>query len=230
MKKTLKQIVAAALCAVLLAALWGCEIPQPGFADFDVSGYIQALLDSSYLDVHGPFMNISGANQEDAEANHAATAENAAVRFCNHYQVAPDDAQMDQLEEIMGRAYTQARYTVLDEVRTGSGYDVTVQITSILNFAGCGKDIEQMRENAQAEASRQFTSSAGTEKTASDLNVNSIFADKVIAFCDLQMNNVQYSPEQRTVTLKILQTDNGELQLDINQIDTIDQTVLPLDE
>ena len=38
----------AGLCAALLAAaLAGCSIPMPGFADYDVSAYIQGLLDSS---------------------------------------------------------------------------------------------------------------------------------------------------------------------------------------
>ena len=46
---TLRKRLPALLLAVVLAvSLSGCAIPIPGFADYDVSGYVKALLDSSY--------------------------------------------------------------------------------------------------------------------------------------------------------------------------------------
>ena len=41
-----------------------------------------------------------------------------------------------------------------------------------------------------------------------------------------QLSDLRFSGETVTVTLEIRQTDEGELQLDTNQLDTIDRTVL----
>ena len=65
--------------------------------------------------------------------------------------------------------------------------------------------------------------------TSSDGNVvdaNAIFVDKVVALCQKQVSNLRFSGKTVTVTLEIRQTDEGELQLDTNQLDTIDRTVL----
>ena len=48
MKKGWKRAALAAAAAGLSLALAGCSLPMTGFADYDVSGYFQALLDSSY--------------------------------------------------------------------------------------------------------------------------------------------------------------------------------------
>ena len=56
MKKKIKAWGLLVLAALLAFALSGCDIPMPGFADYDVSGYIQALLDSSYHNSHDSFI------------------------------------------------------------------------------------------------------------------------------------------------------------------------------
>ena len=58
------------------------------------------------------------------------------------------------------------------------------------------------------------------------MDANAIFVDKVVALCQEQLSDLRFSGETVTVTLEIRQTDEGELQLDTNQLDTIDRTVL----
>ena len=55
---------------------------------------------------------------------------------------------------------------------------------------------------------------------------NTLFVDKVIAYCQGQLNALQHSGTAVTISLDIRQTSEGELQLDTNQLDTIDRTVL----
>ena len=50
--------------------------------------------------------------------------------------------------------------------------------------------------------------------------------DKVVELCQEQLSSLRYSGETVTITLDIRQTEEGELQLDTNQLDTIDRTVL----
>ena len=61
------------------------------------------------------------------------------------------------------------------------------------------------------------------------MDVNQLYTDLVLDYCEGQLADLRYDEEPRTVALDILQTDQGELQLDMNQIKTIDQTVLRLE-
>ena len=61
------------------------------------------------------------------------------------------------------------------------------------------------------------------------VDVNQLYTDLVLDYCEGQLADLRYDEEPRTVALDILQTDQGELQLDMNQIKTIDQTVLRLE-
>ncbi len=256
------------LCAALLAAaLAGCSIPMPGFADYDVSAYIQGLLDSSYKASHGEFMSLASATLEDAQENNTTTVENAAVEFCNTYNLLADDTQMDRLEDIMARALTQARYTVKEEQKVDTGYYLEVDVSSITNFSGLTRQLESLRQQAQDEATADEDSSSQPEDdryVASEgydeygnyvtydqygdpydpdeeeessssapeidtVDVNQLYTDLVLDYCEEQLADLRYDEEPRTVALDILQTDQGELQLDMNQIKTIDQTVLRLE-
>ena len=257
----------AVVCAVLLAAaLAGCSIPMPGFADYDVSAYIQGLLDSSYKASHGEFMSLASATLEDAQENNTTTVENAAVEFCNTYNLLADDTQMDRLEDIMARALTQARYTVKEEQKVDTGYYLEVDVSSIINFSGLTRQLESLRQQAQDEATADEDSSSQPEDdryVASEgydeygnyvtydqygdpydpdeeessssapeidtVDVNQLYTDLVLDYCEGQLADLRYDEEPRTVALDILQTDQGELQLDMNQIKTIDQTVLRLE-
>ncbi len=87
MKKMLKAWLSLFLAASLAVSLAGCTIPVPGFADYDVSAYIQALLDSSYHDSNEDLMELAKITEEKARANNTTTVENAVVNFCNTYEL-----------------------------------------------------------------------------------------------------------------------------------------------
>ena len=50
--------------------------------------------------------------------------------------------------------------------------------------------------------------------------------DKVLEYCKEQLSDIRFGDETVTISLDIRQTSEGELQLDTNQLDTIDRTVL----
>lgn len=82
-----KKLLAAALSALLAGSLSACNVPTPGFSDYDVSSYVQALLDSSYLQENDDFMAITASTEERAKQNNVEAVENAAVLFCNAYGI-----------------------------------------------------------------------------------------------------------------------------------------------
>ncbi len=240
MKRAALGLAAAALCLGLM----GCSLSS-GFADYDVSGYFQALLDSSYKNQNENYATVAATTEENAQQNNTTTVRNAAVNFCNTYGVTPSDDQLSQLQEVMSQALAQASYTVQDEVKTETGYTLEIVIDPIVNFSDMGDDIRQLRNQAQDEAT-QANSSASDEEdsygsedssTMEDqdsslgssqetVDANELFVDKVVELCQEQLSSLRYSGETVTITLDIRQTEEGELQLDTNQLDTIDRTVL----
>lgn len=263
----LKRCAALALSAVLAVSLSACTIPMPGFADYDVSGYIKALLDSSYHADHDDFMTVANVTEEVAQKNNTTTVENAAVSFCNTYGLSPSDAQLQELQKVMKQAFALTKYTVKDEKKVETGYYLEVEVTSVTNFAGRKADIEKLKEAAQQEATYANTDQpskvpgdeegedgyGGEDEEYGDeygeegdgdgdvsseaspspapggtgtVNANDLFMEKVLDFCKKELANIQYDSQSRTIALDILQTDKGELQMDLNQIDTIDKTAL----
>ena len=256
MKKVIQAGIALLLTAgLLIMSLAGCAIPVPGYADYDVSGYIQALLDSSYHDSHEALMELSKVTEESAKANNTTTVENAVVIFCNTYDLSPSEEQLAELEKVMRQAFALTKYMVKDERKTDTGYYLEVEIASITNFEGREADIERLKAAAQQEAAAANAPKTAVRPDTSDdddddsydddtgeddgdeepvqevppeerVNANDLFIEKVLNFCKQELANISYDPEMRTVALDIRQTDKGELQLDMNQLDTIDKTVI----
>lgn len=267
MRNPWKRAALALFAGVCALTLTGCS---SSFGDYDVSGYFQALLDSSYKNQNENYMTVAATTEEDAQQNNVTTVQNAAVNFCNTYGVSPSEEQLSQLEEVMRQALTQADYTVRDEEKVDTGYTLEVEIDPIVNFNDLSSQIEGLRDDAREEAAQasqeassqdeedssgsgaydsdgydtygatdgydttggttsggddsgEDSSSGGTEET---VDANTLFVDKVVELCQEQLSSLRHSGETVTITLDIRQTEEGELQLDTNQLDTIDRTVL----
>ena len=164
---TLRKRLPALLLAVVLAvSLSGCAIPIPGFADYDVSGYVKALLDSSYHQENEEFMSITGATKTAAQQNNTDTVENAAVLFCNTYGLYPNEEQLQELQEVMRTVYRQTQYTVKEEQKTDKGYYIEVEIRPIINFQNRTAELAKLKTEAQDEAATGMitTATARTKK------------------------------------------------------------------
>lgn len=277
MRKRMRWITVVAAAAMSLL-LTGCSLPMMGFADYDVSGYFQALLDSSYKGQNTEYVDIAATTEEKAMQNNTATVQNAAVNFCNTYGITPSDEQLTQLEEVMRQALLQADYTVKDEQKVDTGYYLEVEIVPIVNFSGLESEIDKLRDEAQDEASQAqkeaeeeeensdsyddsdgyddygYDDGYGSEDdygyedssyddyddTSSDeessqeesdqdtqpISANDLFVNKVVEYCQELVTTIRYADTPVTISLDIVQTEKGELQLDTNQLDTIDRTVL----
>ena len=287
MKKGMRwrSLAAAAAMSLLLT---GCSLPMTGFADYDVSGYFQALLDSSYKGKNTEYVDIAATTEEKAMQNNTTTVQNAAVNFCNTYGISPSDPQLSQLEEVMRQALLQADYTVKDEQKVEGGYSLEIEITPIVNFNDLESEIGQLRDEAQEEAtqaleeanrqeeSSSFDDSYGygdddgygygygdsyddsdsygyddsynsygddsygdssssqessqdedeDQEETSSVSANDLFVNKVVEYCQELVQDIRFGDQPVIITLDILQTEDGELQLDTNQLDTIDRTVL----
>ena len=244
MKKKIKAWGLLVLAALLAFALSGCDIPMPGFADYDVSGYIQALLDSSYHNSHDSFIVVAQTTEEAARESHATTIENMVINFCNTYGVNPSEEQLSQLTEIFSQLLQHAKYTVREEQKVDTGYYIEVEVTPIVNFSDCSAQLEALEEadalntpspspepeededgdggeddwgEEERENDEEESPIATPKPVTTQVNPQELYMEKVVEFCRQQAAAIDYGVA-RTMSL----------QLDLNQIENIDQTILQL--
>lgn len=256
----LKKILAMILTALLLTAgLTGCSALQTQFADYDVSGYISALLKSSYSGNHDDYMVYAKTTLQKSEENSTATITNAAINFCNAYSISPSDEQLAELEAVMAEACKLVKYTVKDEQKIDTGYYIEVDIEPLLTFQNMGDSIEQARSDSKKHLLEgQATSAASSEESSDEteydegdgydeygeeesskmqesssagavqtLDENTAFINEVIRLCKAALQEPTHSyGSSITIPLDIRQTDSGELQMDLTQIEKIDDTVI----
>jgi hypothetical protein len=54
--------------------------------------------------------------------------------------------------------------------------------------------------------------------------------EKVLEYCQGQLSSIRYQEQNVTIALDIRQTPTGELQIDLNQVDALDKTMLMFGE
>lgn len=236
-----KRCAAALLCVVVLLSCAACS---PRFAEYDVSAYVQALLDSTYHADHVDLEEITGTSLADAQENNDTTVANAAVLFCNTYGISPNESQLAEFEVIMRQAFALTKYTVKEERQVETGYYLEVEVAAITNFKDCGDTIEAIKqevqggtaiadepdesdtedsedaESAETESTQQTTTTVGSD------DANDRFVEKVLDFCKQELANISYDTDTISLPLDILQTEDGELQIDLNQLEAIDRAVI----
>lgn len=252
----LKKITALLVSVLMIATMFSaCDIIKPQFADYDVSGYIKALFESSYLGEHEDFMAYAKATIQEAEEKNDEVVTNGAVKFCNAFDIYPSEEELKEIESIVRRAYKLSKFTVKEEQKSDTGYYVEVDIQPLLIFKNLSASIEQAREDAENnllegqvvsapesseesseddyyedEYSDEDESSASEESSEPEtetIDQNTAFIREVIKLCQNALDSTtQPYDKSIIVTLDIRQTDEGELQIDLNQVENIDDTVL----
>ena len=232
-RKSAKRWAAALLSLALALGLGGCQLfPSDDYNDYDVSAYIQAFLDSSYHNSHERFLALSqSSSQEEALLNNTTTVENAAVNFCNAYGLSPNEEQLTELQGLMGQALASAQYTVMEsdfhQLRTQAQDEADAANAAANSPTPAPEDGQEDGDEWGDEYSEEEptpTPAPTPEPVLTD--ARELYVDKVIQFCRDRLSQVEYQSTSVTIALDIRQTNEGELQLDMNQIESIDGSVL----
>ncbi len=244
MKRRLTALFGAAL---LLLTMSSCSIFRSEYSKYDVTGYLNALLKSSYQGDSTDYMEITGQTLTKASENQKLTVENGAVYFCNLYKINPSDAQMAEINELVKKAYGMAKYTVDKQQETPEGYTVNIEITPLTMFADYLPEAEELRKNAKellggqaanktsdekitdedtdldADSEEDEDSTNDDESETTTVNLTEPFIERVIADCREKLNAAPAYGTPQTISMKIIRTEKGELQLDTTQLEQIDR-------
>lgn len=233
-----KRFTAVLLSVILVFAMTGCNVFRSEFPDYDVTGYVNALLGSSYHNNSEDLIEITMQSQEDADKNMQITIDNGSVYFCNAFAINPSDEQMQQIRQLVEKAYNLSKYTVKPKTEATNGYDVIVEIEPITVFAdtiteanALRSNTKLLREKALDKYSTPTNDVYDEDEETSDIIINSealteVFIDEVIIMCETKLSSNFIYGNPQTVTLKILRTDDGQLQIDTTQLEEIDICVV----
>lgn len=234
------------LCLTIL--LCGCSL-EPKYKDYDVSGYLNALFQSTYKGEHEEFIAVTASSPEEALENNDLVAENGAVHFCNAFGILPTDDQMKRLEEVVREAYKQTRFTVKDEERTAGGYTVEVEISPLLTFQSLtgayekaltdlqngdleigGKKQETPPDPAAEDGGESSPEPTGGVNVSGQgqgvFDENTLFVDEVIRLSQEALTRESEYGVPTKVIIDVRQDDDGKLYLDRTRLEEIDVTVL----
>ncbi len=157
----MKKILCCLTAIIMTLSLAACDsIPLPGFEEYDVSGHIGAILESSYYQNSTKIMEITSETPEAAAEYYSVTVRNATTRFCNTFGINPAADQMAELETVIGEAYRLAKYTVQPEVKVSTGYTIDVEITPLTNIRDSAGEFEEATQRIAEKYNQQAIASA----------------------------------------------------------------------
>ncbi|WP_099205463.1 hypothetical protein [Scatolibacter rhodanostii] len=235
---------------VLTLSMTGCHVFRSEFPDYDVSGYITALLNSSYHGDNAALIDITNQTEAKANENRQTTVENGVIYFCNAFEINPSEAQKAKIEELVTKAYGMSKYTVRDKQENNKGYVVDVEIEPLTLFADILPEAQNLRLNADTLLEQKTSSEVSPESSLEEEDeyaededtvdseeeessneetavvLTDVFIDKVIEMCEKEINAAPTYGSAITVSMQILRTEAGELQLDTTQLEEIDENVV----
>ena len=138
----------------------------------------------------------------------------------------------DDIRQLRNQAQdeaTQANSSASDDedsYGSGDSYDESSDGDSYDSYDDYGSDDYGYGGDSSEDSSTMEDQDSSLGSSQETVDANELFVDKVVELCQEQLSSLRYSGETVTITLDIRQTEEGELQLDTNQLDTIDRTVL----
>jgi len=206
--KNTKKILALLLTVVMAISLAGCKPPTQ---DYDVSGYIRAVLDCCYQGDTEGYLAFTDATETQAQDVRNATVSNAAVRFCQKYSMNADEEQMAEIEDIMAKAFACSDYTVYKKTEAKYGYDVKVEYKVQTTLQDISYEIQAIVDEAYNNGKR------------TDLGADHI--DEIITECRAALENPTYG-ETLEINFDILVDKDYYLSLNVDLYEQIDESIL----
>lgn len=196
--KSLLCILLAFLLAFSLCSCGSAKIDE----NYDIAAYIKETLKANY------------DPDEDAvdTSYNETTCHNAAVRFFEKYALNPTDEQMTRMKQIAKTAYSKSMYTVNDHEKASYGFDILVEYSVQTSLSDLNETIHPMVN--------ELNNNYSVEKEAEVI-------DDILDLCEAAANSPTYSATDY-INFDILLADNGDISVNLNLFDKLDEYILPV--
>lgn len=212
MKKSWTRTVA--LLTGLTMLLWGCTT-------FDACAYMQAILDVSYKNETGDYIEITGATQEEADEIFRKNLD-ATMHEFNTADLS------DELEEsyrsLFEETVKQVKYTVGEAVKgEGDDYTVEIAVEPILLFDDTYEEFQKKAEEYAAEISNDVMN--GGDMPSDDEIQDHVYQTYYDVLTERSNAGLTYG-EAENITVHISRTEEGVYEIPEADLRALDQAMI----
>lgn len=205
---------------MVIMCLSGCSsISLLMQGEFDASGYVQGILDSSYKGIFDQYIELTKDTQENAESAYEAVMKTKAEDFANYTAVTLTDETRTKFIDYSKQIYNNAKYEVSDATKTDNGFTVDIVISPILF-------LEHISSEGEAYVTDFNTrNSNGEFADFTQEQFEAEYAKGIMNILENEIANVQYG-EPVTVTVNVTLKDDKLYTMDTDEFTKIDSAIL----
>ena len=203
--------VLTALIAVL--SLAGCG------QTFDAGSYAKAMLDAAYKGESAGYVKQEIGSKEDAQKLYEDNLSALVESFSEIFGSSLDKETKQKLNDAMAAICAKVKYDVGQAEKSGKGYTVDVRVKPLL-LSEALQD-ETFTEKAEKAVKKEV----GKNSDVSADELTAVLTDLLIGRFQEIADSPEYG-EEKSVTLELIQNDDGAYEISNDSWDKIDQMLM----
>lgn len=229
-----KQIIAMMLILMMVVMLNGCNQPQEEIIPTETptedlsylelyKDYVQSVLDANYHGDHAAYMQITGANKEQASKMTEAHAVNMAQQMSDLYaiQLSKIPAVIgERLTEVGRQIYKAASYTVDSVEKSGETVYVMISVSPLKFYEGAAEGVEAFIDSFNERAKQ------GEFELMSESEYENAYAEGILAVLEETVKDIECE-SAKSYRIKIrYNAETGVNYIADEDMDAIDKLIL----
>lgn len=220
MKKWNRISVIVLICVLMTMSMSGCSaISLLTQGEFDASGYVQGIMDSTYKADFDKYIELTDDTKENAQGAYEKVMDTKAQVFATYTSVTLTDESKAKFIEYSKQIYNNAKYEVLDAKKTENGFTVDVVITPITIL----KNIKTEGEAYVTEFNAKNADGEFADLTEEQYEAE--YANGIMKIFETNIANIQYA-EDVTVTINVALQEGNVYTLGTDEFTKIDSVIL----
>lgn len=204
---------AAALTAVMTVLLGGCT-------KFDACAYMQAILDVSYRNETGDYMELTGATQEEANE----IFQNNLDATMHEFRTAELSEELEEsYRSLFEKTIRQVKYTVGEAAEEEDGYTIDISVEPILLFDNTYEDFQKKAGEYADEISNSVMK--GGEMPSDEEIQNQIYQTYYDVLTEELDAGLTYGGAEN-ITVHIHKTEDGIYEIPEEDLRALDQAMI----
>ncbi len=214
----IKKAVCIVLCLALVMGVTGC-----GKKSSDYKAYVKSLITANYLGITDEYVDMTGSNEEDAEAIYLQNVTRLADNLSLYYglEIAGDEQLAPAMVDLAKQIYGKAKFEVNRAYKDNNIYyvELTIYPIDILNQTN-DQVVEYVEQFNQAVDSGKYNDYSKEEYEYE-------FASGIIGILANAANEIKYG-EPEVISVRII-TSGDTYYIGNEDVRNIDRCILNTD-
>lgn len=220
MKGKMRKSIVILIGVFLVAMVSGCStLSLLMQGEFDASGYVKGILDSSYKGQFEEYIKLTDDSQENAQSAYDKIMETKAEGFATYTAVTLTDELKPKFIDYSKQIYKQAKYEVAEAKKTDKGFTVDITITPMTILQAIETEGEAFVNDFNAKNQNGDFAEMTDEEFTTEYN------NGIIKILDNNIANIQYA-EPVTITVNIVPMEDKVYTMKAEEFTKIDSVIL----